>query len=167
MEIRRGQREDVPAVLALVRQVVPLMRSEGNFQWDDQYPNAAVFERDVDHGWLWIAAVQGQVAAAAAITTEQEPEYAEVGWDLGERAVVVHRLLVDPARRGLGLAAALMRQAEDVARSWDIAVLRVDTNRENGATQRLFPSLGYAFAGEIGLGFRPGLRFNCYEKRLR
>lgn len=166
MEVRQGRREDVPEVMALVRRVVPLMRAQGNFQWDDQYPNAPAFERDVDQGWLWIAVVQGQVAGAAAITTDQEPEYAEVGWDLGERAVVVHRLLVDPAFRGLGLAAALMHQAEAVARNWGIAMLRVDTNRENGATLRLFPRLGYAFAGEIGLSFRPGLRFNCYQKRL-
>jgi len=166
MEVRLGRREDVPTVLALVRRVVPLMRAGGNFQWDDQYPNAAAFERDVDQGWLWVAEVQGQVAGAAAITTEQEPEYAEVGWDPGERAVVVHRLLVDPAFRGQGLAAALMRLAEEVARNWDIAVLRVDTNKANAATQRLFPRLGYTFAGEIGLGFRPGLRFHCYEKRL-
>jgi GNAT superfamily N-acetyltransferase len=152
--------------MALVRRVVPLMRAEGNLQWDDHYPDAAAFERDADQGWLWIAEVDGQVAGAAAITTEQEPEYAEVGWDLTERAVVIHRLLVDPACRGRGLAAALLRQAEAVARNWGVAVLRVDTNRENGATQRLFPSLGYAFAGEIGLGFRPGLRFFCYEKRL-
>jgi hypothetical protein len=31
----------------------------------------------------------------------------------------------------------------------------------------LFPKLGYTLAGEIGLGFRPGLRFLCYEKRLQ
>lgn len=166
MVVRRGRREDVPAVMALVRRVVPLMRAEGNFQWDDQYPDSAAFERDADQGWLWILEVEGQVAGAAAITTEQEPEYAGVGWDPDERAVVVHRLLVDPAFRGQGLAAALMLQAEAVARDWDMAVLRVDTNSANAATQRLFPSLGYAFAGEIGLGFRPGLRFNCYEKRL-
>jgi RimJ/RimL family protein N-acetyltransferase len=42
----------------------------------------------------------------------------------------------------------------------------VDTNSENAATQRLFPKLGYRFAGEIKLAFRPGLRFFCYEKRL-
>jgi RimJ/RimL family protein N-acetyltransferase len=47
-----------------------------------------------------------------------------------------------------------------------IGVLRVDTNTQNEATQRLFPKLGYELAGEIGLGFRPGLRFLCYEKRL-
>ena len=167
MEVRAGRKEDVPAIMALVRRVVPLMRAEGNLQWDDQYPHAAVFEQDADRGWLWLAEVEGQLAGMAAITTAQEPEYAEVGWDLSEQAVVVHRLAVDPAFRGLGAAAALMQQAEGVARAWGLAVLRVDTNVQNAATQRLFPKLGYTFAGEIGLGFRPGLRFNCYEKRLR
>jgi hypothetical protein len=44
--------------------------------------------------------------------------------------------------------------------------VRVDTNTENAATQRLFPKLGYRLAGEIGLGMRPGLRFLCYEKLI-
>jgi len=44
--------------------------------------------------------------------------------------------------------------------------VRIDTNIENQATQRLFPGLGYRFAGEISLQMRPGLRFLCYEKRL-
>jgi len=78
----------------------------------------------------------------------------------------VHRLAVDPALRGKGVAAALMLQAEVEAKAKGIAVLRVDTNSQNEATQKLFPKLGYTFAGEIGLRFRPGLRFLCYEKRL-
>jgi hypothetical protein len=61
---------------------------------------------------------------------------------------------------------ALMLQAEQVARTRQISVLRVDTNTQNEVTQRLFPKLGFLLAGEIGLGFRPGLRFRCYEKRL-
>jgi hypothetical protein len=59
-----------------------------------------------------------------------------------------------------------MQTAEKVAMGRGISVLRVDTNTKNEATQRLFPKLGYVLAGEIGLGFRPGQRFLCYEKRL-
>jgi ribosomal protein S18 acetylase RimI-like enzyme len=79
---------------------------------------------------------------------------------------VVHRLAVDPACRGKGVATALMLEAEVVARKREITALRVDTNTQNEATQKLFPKLGYRLAGETGLGFRPGLRFRCYEKRL-
>ena len=166
MRVRQGQVEDVAAVMALIRRVVPLMGAQGNLQWDAEYPNASVFEGDAQAAQLWVAEVDGAIAGVAAITTDQEPEYAEVGWDTAEPAVVVHRLAVDPACRGQGIGVALMLQAEAVARARGIAVLRVDTNTENQATQRLFPKLGYALAGEIGLGFRPGLRFCCYEKRL-
>lgn len=150
----------------LVRRVVPLMRAAGNLQWDSSYPSPEVFERDAENGQMWLAEVDGIIAGVAALTTEQSPEYADVGWDISEPAMVVHRLAVDPAFRGNGVATALMLQAEIVAKGLAIDVLRVDTNTENKATQKLFPKLGYSFAGEIGLQFRPGLRFLCYEKRL-
>jgi ribosomal protein S18 acetylase RimI-like enzyme len=166
MQVREAKLEDVAAVMGLVNRVVPQMRASGNLQWDDHYPNASVFERDVARAQLWVAEVDEHLAGVAAITTDQEPEYADVGWDLSEQAIVVHRLAVDPAFQGKGVAMALMLQAEAVGRTRGIAVLRVDTNTQNEATQRLFPKLGYVRAGEIGLGFRPGLRFQCYEKRL-
>ena len=166
MQVRQGTPQDVPAVMALVRRVVPLMRACGNLQWDDSYPNAAVFERDLELEQMWVVEIDSEIAGVAAITTDQEPEYANVGWDISEPAIVVHRVAVDPAFRGKGIAAALMLQAESVARSRGIRVLRVDTNTQNAATQKLFPKLGYTLSGETELGFRVGLRFLCYEKRL-
>ena len=166
MLVRRATDEDIAAIMALVGRSVPLMRAAGNLQWDDGYPNAEVFAEDVRLQQLWVAELEGQVAGVAAITTEQSPEYADVGWDLKEPAVVVHRLVVDPEFRGRGVAEQLMRQAEVVATGWGIRVLRVDTNTRNLATQGLLPKLGYTLAGDIGLEFRPGQRFYCYEKRI-
>jgi ribosomal protein S18 acetylase RimI-like enzyme len=167
MRIRLASQDDIAALMELVRRVVPLMRAAGNLQWNDDYPNATVFERDVALRQLWVAEIDGALAGVAALTTDQEPEYADAGWDIEEAAVVVHRLAVDPAFRGAGVAIALMHQAEVIAVEKRITVLRVDTNTQNEATQRLFPRLGYTLAGEIGLQFRPDLRFFCYEKRLR
>lgn len=164
--IRQATSADLPELLALVRRVIPAMRAAGNLQWNDSYPNAEVFGRDLERMQLWIAELDGSIAGVAALTTDQEPEYAQVGWDIHETALVVHRLAVDPAAQGRGIASALMQQAERVATERGIAVLRVDTNTRNEATQRLFPKLGYTLSGEISLGFRPGLRFLCYEKRL-
>lgn len=167
MLVRLATRSDLPALMALVGRVIPLMHADGIFQWDDSYPNEKVFGTDIDIAQLWLAEPEhGIVAGVAAITTDQYPEYAQVGWDITEPAIVVHRLAVDPAYRGAGIAVALMHQAESVARERDIPLLRVDTNTQNAATQRLFPKLGYTLAGEFSLGFRPGLRFVCYEKRL-
>jgi ribosomal protein S18 acetylase RimI-like enzyme len=166
MQIRLATQDDLPALMALVRRVVPLMRATGNLQWDETYPNDAVFQRDIDLDQLWIAEVDGSIAGVAAITMDQGPDYTQVGWDITEPAIVVHRLAVDPAFRGQGAAAALMQKAEEIAIERRIAALRIDTNTQNEATQRLFPKLGYLLAGEINLEFRPGLRFLCYEKRL-
>lgn len=152
--------------MELVKAVVPLMNAAGNWQWDDTYPNPAVFEKDISLNQLWLADLAGDIAGIAAITTDQDAEYAQVGWDLNETAIVTHRLAVSPDHQGKGIAVALMEQAEKVAVNRHITVLRVDTNSRNEATQKLFPKLGFSYAGEIDLAFRPGLRFYCYEKRL-
>jgi ribosomal protein S18 acetylase RimI-like enzyme len=166
MRIRLATHQDLAALMALVRRVVPLMRSAGNLQWDESYPNEGVFERDIDLKQLWIAEIGPDIAGIAAITMDQEPDYAQVGWDISEPAIVVHRLAVDPSFRGAGVASSLMQTAEQIAVERGIFVVRVDTNTQNEATQRLFPKLGYRLAGEISLEIRPGLRFFCYEKRL-
>lgn len=167
LTIRRAALSDVPAIMNLIGRVVPLMNEAGNFQWSADYPNKAVFQEDIRLEQLWVAELDGQLAGIAALTNNaQDPEYAQADWDPTEPAVVTHRLAVDPASQGQGVAAALLQQAEVLARDWNLKTLRVDTNSENAATQRLFPKLGYRFAGEITLNFRPGLRFFCYEKQL-
>ena len=163
---RRAMLTDLPAILALVQRVVPLMHASGNFQWSADYPNAAVFTADIAQNHLWVAELGGAVAGVAALTQDQDAEYAQADWDVTVPALVTHRLAVDPAAQGRGVALALMAQAEIQAVAAGLHFLRVDTNSENAATQRLFPKLGYRFAGEITLAFRPGLRFFCYEKRL-
>ncbi|MDQ2772710.1 MAG: GNAT family N-acetyltransferase [Bacteroidota bacterium] len=163
---RRATPADLPAILALLRRVVPLMQAGGNFQWSGDYPNAEVFTTDMARQQLWVAELDGAVAGVAALTQDQDAEYAQADWDVTEPALVTHRLAVDPAAQGRGVALALMAEAERQAGVKGLRVLRVDTNSENTATQRLFPKLGYRFAGEITLAFRPGLRFFCYEKQL-
>jgi GNAT superfamily N-acetyltransferase len=167
MTIRLATEADLPAALALIRAVVPGMHAAGNFQWESTYPNEAVLQRDVANGWLWLAELDGHLAGVAALTTEQDAEYAQADWDFAEPALVTHRLAVHPDFQGRGVASSLLNWAEDLAAERGLRVLRVDTNTENAATQRLFPKLGYRFAGEITLGFRPGLRFFCYEKPLK
>ncbi|MGY4539640.1 GNAT superfamily N-acetyltransferase [Mucilaginibacter sp. UYNi724] len=164
--IRLATLTDIPAIMLVIAEVVPIMRAAGNFQWDDKYPNPQIFEDDINAGQLWVADENGEIAGLTAVTTEQYPEYAQVGLDITEEAIVTHRLAVSPRFRGRGLAADLLYQAEVVALARGIHTLRIDTNSQNHATQQLFPKLGYCLKGEITLEFRPGLSFVCFEKRL-
>ena len=164
MSIRLATPEDIPAIMQMIATVVPLMHSSGNFQWDSTYPNVKVFEDDIALNQLWVADIDSKIGGIAAITTDQDAEYAEVGWDINEIAIVTHRLAVSVNHRRQGIAEALLKQAEIVAQNRGIKILRIDTNSNNKATRLLFPKLGYEFAGEISLLFRPNLKFYCYEK---
>lgn len=166
MIIRRATLNDVDAIMALVKQVVPLMHAAGNFQWSNDYPNPQVFENDIALNQLWVAEDDGQIAGVTAITTEQYPEYTQVGWNINELAIVTHRLAVSPLHQGKGVAAKLLEEAQHEANRRNIPLLRIDTNSMNKAMQGLSLKQGYEFAGEINLEFRPGLAFYCYEKRL-
>ena len=166
MNIRRATLADIPAIMSIVKEAVPLMQAAGNFQWNDTYPNPQAFADDIALNQLWVAEIDGRVAGASAITTEQYPEYEQAGLDISETAIVTHRLVVSPHYRGQGIAEALLMEAEYEAGRRHIPLLRIDTNKENKAAQKLFIKLGYVFAGEIGLAFRPGMRFVCLEKKL-
>src|SRR5580698_9002306 len=118
MLLRLARHSDLPALMPMVHRIVPLMRADGNLQWDNGYPNEQLFERDIDQSELWVAELAvaqefpAALAGVAAITTDQSPEYTQVGWDVNEPAIVLHRLAVDPEYRGQGIATALLRQAE-------------------------------------------------------
>ena len=167
MTTRRAVLNDIPQIMHLIAGVVPVMIAAGNFQWDNTYPNALVFENDIKLNQLWVTEEDAAIAGVAAITTDQDAEYADVGWDITEEAIVTHRLAVSILHQGKGVAATLLLKAEQEAIERGIDTLRIDTNSANIATQTLLPKLGYVFAGEISLAFRPGLRFYCYEKRLK
>src|ERR1700712_84675 len=106
MIIRLATLFDVPAIMTLMRQVIPLMRAEGNLQWDDGYPSSEIFTADIALKQLWVAEMDeaghpGLIGGVAAITTDQAPEYADVGWDINEKAIVIHRLPGDPPFSGV------------------------------------------------------------------
>lgn len=167
MNIRLATVSDIPAIMRIIRETVPLMRAAGNLQWDDTYPNPAVFEDDITLNQLWVAVFEDEIAGVIAITNEQYEEYAQVGWDITEEAIVTHRLVVSPRYRGKGIGEALLQQAEDEALRRKITLLRIDTNMQNIAAQKIFQKMGYQLAGEISLKFRPGMRFVCLEKKIK
>lgn len=166
MHIRRATLTDIPQIMQAVKEVVPLMQAAGNFQWDNTYPNPQAFTEDINLNQLWVADADGDIAGAAAITTDQYPEYTQAGLDVSQTAIVVHRLVVSPRYQGKGIARLLLEEAEAEAKRRDIKFFRIDTNLQNKSAQALFLKLGYVFAGEISLEFRPGSRFVCFEKKL-
>jgi ribosomal protein S18 acetylase RimI-like enzyme len=61
----------------------------------------------------------------------------------GPREAELRLLAVLPAYRGRGIAYALMQEAIDIAREWDVDALVLDTGPNNINSQRLYHRLGF------------------------
>lgn len=148
--------------MAIVRAVSARLLAMGIDQWDEVYPNRRVLSRDVEAQSLYVVEDDGVVQAMMALNEVQDKEYVDVRWLLPDaRALVVHRLCVDPAFQGRGLARQLMAFAEDYARCNGYASIRLDTFSKNPISQSLYASLGYTQCGSVT--FLKGL-FYCFEK---
>jgi len=171
--IRKAFQEDIPAVAAIYDAIHGEEEAgRATVGWArGVYPTRATAQAALEAGSLYVLEEAGQVIAAAKIDGVQVPEYANCPWayPAGEEEVLVlHTLVVHPAHRGEGRAAAFVKYYEDAARRLGRPFLRMDTNEKNTAARRLYAKLGYAEPGIVDCTFNgiPGVRLVCLEKKL-
>ena len=63
----------------------------------------------------------------------------------------VHRLMTADFARGQGLGSEMLSLAEDLARGWSVAGIRVDTHAGNAPMRRLLQKNGYQVCGAVKL----------------
>ena len=101
----------------------------------------------------------------------QLPEYGSIPWSIPaeqEEVGVIHTLCIHPAQSGKGLAKRMVSFCEETARVQGKTVIRLDTWEGNTPANRLYPSIGYRFAGGTEFFFHGYIHeiLNCYEKKL-
>lgn len=82
-------------------------------------------------GALLLAETAGRVVGIAALR------------HLGTQVAEVKRMYVAPAARGLGAGAALLDRLLEIARGWDVRLVRLDTARFMAGAHRLYLSRGF------------------------
>lgn len=167
-EIRRAALRDLEEIWSLVGRAVAHMNTLGNPQWGADYPTRAHYEADIARGELYLALrFDGRVLGVACINTDQAEEYAPLPWTIPGPAMVIHRMAIDPAAQRQGIATALFRFAEELARGAGIATMHMDTYAQNSRMQALVRRMGYEPTGEVSFS-RPNrpLTYPCFEKVL-
>ena len=104
-----------------------------------------------------------RICGLICINQTEPAVYADANWTLAEKALVLHRMAVDPALRGRGTGSELLQQAETLALSLGLRYLKTDTYALNEKAQQLFLKHGYHFCGEIQFR-KMEHQFYCYEK---
>jgi GNAT superfamily N-acetyltransferase len=166
MRIVQAHQGYIPRVVRLISAATHTMREEGIYQWDEIYPNEEIITKDVDSRSLYVLEQGDLCIATVSLNQEQDEAYQQVHWLGGEPVLVVHRLCVDPAYQGNGIASRLMDFAEEHAKQNAYVSIRLDAYTGNPRAVRLYEQRGYRKAGQVYFPRRM-LPFFCFEKILR
>ena len=166
IEIKQADSYDISDVMKLIRSCTEAMRSARIFQWDDIHPNKEQFAEDLKEGSLYVIRNEDICLGAVSFNEKQEDEYQKVDWHGSDPVLVVHRLCVDPAFQGQGIAKKMMGFGEKMALEQGYASIRLDAYSGNPNAVGLYERLGYQKVGLVTFP-RRDLPFYCFEKILK
>lgn len=163
--IRKAVMDDLTEIMEIIKETVAEMKIYGNTQWDENYPQAKDFTGDIEKGDLYVDERDGEVAGFICVNMVEPAEYEGLNWSSEEQAMVVHRMAVNPKFRRQGVAAGMMKFADELALSRGIRFMKTDTYSVNPNMNALFVKCGYKLIGVMSfLGKEKP--FNVYEKIL-
>lgn len=162
LQFRPAMPEDLDALAQMYGAAIEEMRRQGIDQWDERYPDRQILAEDIDAGEMTLGFLDGALACAYVMNRECDPEYADGAWaHPGADFRVLHRLCVDPALQGRGIARQAVGHMEARAHEQGVNCVRLDVFSENPCALHLYRRLGYHPAGEVR--FRKGM-FHLMEK---
>lgn len=162
--IRPATQEDVASIVNVTRACARHMISEGIYQWNENYPSAEAFAKDVSAGSLFVLEISGEVIGGIVISTHMDAFYEKIEWlTPSTKNGYLHRLCVHPAHQGQGYARQVLDFAEETLRSEDCLSVRLDTFSKNLRNQRLYEARGYERLGDVYFELKSPHPFHCYE----
>lgn len=171
--IRKAVSADLPAISAIYEAILDREEQGPVYtNWQrGKYPTVDTARGALDAGTLYVGEDGGVLWGVVNLNGEQLPEYDAIPWSIPaerEQVGVIHTLCIHPAQSGKGLARQMVAFCEEESRRLGKTVIRLDTWEGNLPANRLYPSLGYRYAGAAEFFFMGFIHeiLNCYEKSL-
>ena len=174
MNIRKTRAADLTAVMGIIEEARRTIAALGINQWQNGTPNAAMIAEDIQKEQGRVVEIDGIAVGTFALIFDGEPTYRIIeqgSWSLPDRTetgewsyLAIHRVAVSVASRGTGVSTAIIRHAEDTARSLGRTSLRIDTHEGNVVMRRMLEKHGFVCRGVIHL--ENGDPRVAYEKLL-
>jgi ribosomal protein S18 acetylase RimI-like enzyme len=136
------------------------MNLDGLTQWDERYPRAVHFLQDIRHASLYGCYIDETLVGVACIDQTFHSCYSTLPWEL-EDSLIVHRMVVDPARQGQGIGRMLLEHAEGLATRSNKRFVKLDTHQDNNKMIGLLVKMGYR-----EVGYLQEIHRIAYEKEL-
>ena len=136
-----------------------------------KYPTIDTARQALEAGSFYVGEEAGVLWGVVNLNSVQLPEYGAIPWAIpaaAEEVGVIHTLCIRPSCSGRGYARQMVAFCEAEARRQGRTVIRLDTWEGNLPANRLYPSLGYRYAGTAEFCFMGLVRekLTCNEKAL-
>ncbi|WP_020006982.1 GNAT family N-acetyltransferase [Salinicoccus albus] len=165
MFLRKAGADDLARVMEIKDAVVPIMINAGNTQWSDAYPDYERFSEDVSNGSLYVYTADDAIKGFVVADDEHPEPYRALSWRLTrKKSAAMHRMAVDPACQGQGIAANIIEAVEQKLAAKGYKGIRTDTSLENKRMQMRFEQHDYQFIGKLKLEADSDDWYVAYEK---
>ncbi|MBL4623815.1 MAG: hypothetical protein JKY42_01540, partial [Flavobacteriales bacterium] len=79
--ISKAIKQDVSECYQLLSDCAENLKTNGIFQWDNDYPTIQLVEKDVIKGELYKLILGNQIVATITLNEEQDPAYSTLNWN--------------------------------------------------------------------------------------
>ena len=162
--IRKATQKDIDSIIEITKACAADMVSKDIYQWNEYYPNKAVFIRDVKRHELYVIEIKNIIVGCVTISDFMDKEYEPIFWlTPNEKNIYIHRLAVHPEYQGQGYAQQLMTFSENFSRENNFNSVRLDTFSQNHRNQKFYELRGYKKLEPIYFPKQSEHPFHCYE----
>lgn len=164
--IRKATTIDISKIMEIITATISEMKLYNNTQWDETYPQAVNFLKDIEEGSLYVNELDNEIRGFVCVNYVEPTEYNCISWQFLEKAMVIHRMAVNPNFRNQGVGISLLKFSEELALKNGVSYLKTDTYSINDKMNFLFKKFGFRLAGEMEfLGKEKP--FYCYDKIIK
>lgn len=161
--IRKATKIDIIKIMEIITAIVREMKSYNNTQWDETYPQVINFSKDIEEGNLYVDELENEIRGFVCLNYIEPIEYNYIDWQSSEKAMIMHRMAVNPNFRNQGVGISLLKFSEELALKNGVSYLKTDTYSINDKMNSLFKKFGFKLVGEMEfLGKEKP--FYCYDK---
>ena len=145
MDFRLANKQDLPPLKTMYRQIVNHMNDQGIPIWDDIYPSEFLAE-DIERQRLYVLLENGEIVSAFALCDANAGEGAVQWKENGAKALYIDRLGVDVRYAKRGIGSRMLAKAAELAKAFGVAYLRLFVVDSNEPAIRLYEKIGFAKA---------------------
>jgi RimJ/RimL family protein N-acetyltransferase len=125
-------------------------------QWQNGYPNAEVLREDIANGFSYAVREEEKddIIATFCLKEDEEPTYKQIyggSWINSEESFALHRIAICNAKKGSGVANAIVEFILGKCRDNNVPSLKVDTHEGNLPMRRMLERNGFEYCGIIYL----------------